>query len=284
MRLPNFLIIGAAKSGTSSLYRWLRSHPQVFMSPTKETNYFAWSAEAGAAAPADRYPVRTASAYRALFDGAGDAVAVGEASPRYLIEPKAAARIAAELPDVRLVACLRHPVERALSGYWMQVRKGRIAEDAARHFDHRDPFVAESCYAANLGRYFERFERERIHVVLFDDLTEAPAASLATLCNFLGIDPRAHPAPLARDNPGWVPGIADAEALRSNRLLQTLAPKGSTARSVLARVAKWARRPPPEIPPEHKRALARLFDEDIEATARLIGRDLGEWQRRYAHD
>ena len=284
VRLPDFLIIGAAKSGTSSLYRWLAAHPQVFMSARKETNYFAWSDGAADGAPADRFPIRSPQAYHALFEAAGDALAVGEASPRYLITPSAPARIAAELPEARLVACLRHPVERALSGYWMQVRKGRIAADPSRAFDRSDPFVAESFYARNLGRYFEHFDRDRVHVLLFDDLQEQPADALAALCAFLGVDPTVHAAALPRANAGWVPGPIGLRLRRSSALLESLAPPGSALRRAVAPLVKRTRRRPPEVPVHAKQALARLFEEDIEATAGLIGRDLGAWQRRYTRD
>ena len=128
MTLPNFVIIGAARSGTTSLYRYLSEHPDVFTSPVKETNYFAWEAErppeGSAPIPEQMYPIRVAAAYRALFDAVSGQRAIGEASPRYLHVPGVPERLAAELPDVRLVAILREPARRAYADYMVRRRKG----------------------------------------------------------------------------------------------------------------------------------------------------------------
>src|SRR4051794_36389137 len=158
MRLPNFLIIGAAKGGTTSLYHYLRQHPNVFMSPVKEVRYFccdefpAWDAT-----------IRTASAYASLFAGADAShLAIGEASPQYLNSAVAADRIADELPGVRLIVLLRNPVDRSYSSYLGQLRGG---------LERRAPAVAirpgtycfeTSLFYPRLVRYLKRFERDRI--------------------------------------------------------------------------------------------------------------------------
>ena len=118
MTLPNFIIIGAAKAGTTALYWYLAEHPDVFMSPVKETFYFAYGVDAAGKLlygdPAvHRFPVKTLSAYEALFARANGALAIGEASPIYLECPQAAERIRAVIPDARLICSLRHPVDRA---------------------------------------------------------------------------------------------------------------------------------------------------------------------------
>src|SRR5215204_1532720 len=110
--LPNFIIVGAAKAGTTALYWYLAEHPAVFMSPVKETFYFAYGVdEAGRLLYGDpdvhRFPIKTRAEYEALFAEAGGASAVGEASPIYLECPQAAARIRAMIPEARIVASLR---------------------------------------------------------------------------------------------------------------------------------------------------------------------------------
>src|SRR5881628_1693582 len=117
MMLPNFLIIGAAKSGTTSLYQYLRQHPEVYMSAVKETNWFAYEGQRDS-----WYSVRTAEEYERLFDGVTVQRAIGEASPQYMKSAVAAKRIAARLPGVRLVAILRDPIDRAYSGYLNSLR------------------------------------------------------------------------------------------------------------------------------------------------------------------
>src|SRR5512142_2021892 len=102
MTLPNFLIIGASRSGTTSLFEYLRQHPEIYMSPVKEPMYY-WEEGRGQY----DYGVSTREAYERLFDGVTNERAIGEASPQYLRSPTAPARIAADLPDVRLIATLR---------------------------------------------------------------------------------------------------------------------------------------------------------------------------------
>src|SRR5215218_4707583 len=123
MTMPNFLIIGAGKSGTTSLYHYLGQHPEVFMSPMKEPKFFCFEGERpnfrgpGDDEEINRKCVTTIDAYRALFDGVACEKAVGEASSMYLYYPKAPERIDHHVAGVRLIAVLRNPVDRAYSSY-----------------------------------------------------------------------------------------------------------------------------------------------------------------------
>src|SRR5262245_47722132 len=117
MTLPNFLIIGANRSGTTSLHRYLGAHPQVFLPRIKEPHFFMVD---GIEIPPDRPDARTMARmvhtydeYQALFDSAAGKDAIGEASTGYLCHPNAPLRIHARLPNVKLIAILRNPVERA---------------------------------------------------------------------------------------------------------------------------------------------------------------------------
>ena len=113
MTLPTFIVIGAAKAGTTALYWYLAEHPDVFMSRLKETFYFAYGVDRQVTCSrrprVHRFPVKTLAEYEALFAGAGAAKAVGEASPIYLEAPLAAGRIRETIPHARLVCILRHP-------------------------------------------------------------------------------------------------------------------------------------------------------------------------------
>ena len=173
VRLPNFIIIGAAKAGTTALYWYLSEHPAVFMSRVKETNYFAYGVDdAGRLLYGDpdvhRFPVKSLAEYEQLFAEAGAAPAVGEASPIYLECPQAPGRIQELLPAARLICSLRHPVERAYADYLMYLwRRGRRFEPArdltatavwARP-DSR--WMSVSRYHEQLSRYFDGFPRDR---------------------------------------------------------------------------------------------------------------------------
>ncbi|MGH2726565.1 MAG: sulfotransferase domain-containing protein, partial [Actinomycetota bacterium] len=121
-QLPNFLILGAMKAGTTSLAYWLGEHPDVFLAPGKELFFF-------------NVPQRWELGvdwYRSQFAGSEGKIARGEATPGYLGHPQAAERIAATLPDVRLIALLRHPADRAYSQYWHNRATGTETRTFAR--------------------------------------------------------------------------------------------------------------------------------------------------------
>ena len=131
MTMPNFLIVGAAKAGTSSLYYYLDQHPQVFMSSIKEPRFFAPELYTDyikdpyrSGAKEHRSTPMSLEEYQSLFDAVTDEVAIGEASTEYLYVPKTPERIKQLIPDVRLIMVLRDPAERAFSAFCYQVRDG----------------------------------------------------------------------------------------------------------------------------------------------------------------
>jgi hypothetical protein len=223
--LPEFLVIGAQKSGTSSLYHYLAQHPGIAMSRVKETHYFDLHHQRGERWDRSHFPLRPGAR-------------VGENSPYYLAHPRAAERIRAALPGARLIALLRNPTERALSHYFHEVRKGReslpIADALAgeeartagewerlRHDDtyhspvHRAfSYKQRSRYAEQLGPYLERFERSQLLVLQSEDLFAEPAATLARICAFLDVEPLAGTANWSAHNVGTrhgdVPGAVRA--------------------------------------------------------------------------
>jgi sulfotransferase family protein len=184
--LPNFLVIGAIKSGTTSLHRYLRRHPQVFTSKRKEPEFFASGGKVGTWDRGLRW-------YEDLFAEAGDALAVGEASISYTQYPLyegVPARIAQVLPDVRLVYLVRHPIDRMVSHFWMRIRNGRETEksiDKALHTDSH--YLDISRYAMQIEQYLEYFSLERILIVKSEDLRAEREATLGRIFGFLGVDP-----------------------------------------------------------------------------------------------
>lgn len=289
--LPNFIVIGAAKAGTTALYWYLREHPSVFMSRVKETNYFAYGLDAQGRPlygdpEVDRFPVKSLSQYKQLFTQAGDAVAIGEASPIYLECPQAAARIRELLPAARIVCSLRHPVDRAYSDYQMYLRH------RGRRFDPARDLAATSVWARpeshwmqigryheQLSRYFDRFTRNQIHVLLFDDLRRSPPRVMQDLYRFLGVDPAFVPDFGTPHAPGGMPVSRLLESF-----LTSTAIKYAVKPWVPVQAANWVRRlrtrnmrPAPSLPPELRKELTRHFRDDIAKTSDLIGRSLEHW-------
>jgi len=292
--LPDFIVVGAAKAGTTALYWYLADHPQVFMSRVKETNYFAYGLDEGGHLlygdpELHHFPIRTIDAYERSFEGAGDARAVGEASPIYLECPQSAGRIRDTIPDARIICGLRDPVDRAYSDYLMYLRsRGRRLDPAreltpsaawARPDSH---WMQISMYHEALRRYFDVFPPDRIFVFLFDDLKADQAGLVRDIYRFLGADDGFVPDFGTPHNVGGMPASMLLERVFTNdplrRAVDPWIPK---------RAADWARRTrtrnlrrSPRLPSELARELRERFREDIAKTAELIGRDLSLWLER----
>jgi hypothetical protein len=289
--LPNFVVIGAAKAGTTALYWYLAERPAVFMSPVKETNFFAYGVNAAGQLlygnpEIHRFPVISLSQYEDLFEEVGDAVAVGEASPIYLECPQAAGRIRAHLPNARLICGLRHPVERAYSDYQMYLRlRGRHLEPA-RDISLAAPWAQPDSHWMQIGRYhqqleryYEAFPREQIHIFLFDDLRRDTLGTVQAMYRFLGVDPTFVPDLDTPHNIGGMPANRQLERLFRSQALRSVG-----APLVPQRAINWVRRlrarnmrQPPSLPAELRKQLTLPFRDDILATSRLIGRSLEHW-------
>lgn len=285
MRLPDFLIIGAAKSGTTALARYLDQHPGIFVCPMKETDFFGFDP---VAPPPGRlwddarhtFPVRTLPQYAALFAEAGAARLAGEASPLYLESPLAAGRIRATIPEVRLVAVLRNPVDRAWSGYLMNVLQNRERELSPAHALGPDShYVQVGFYAAQVRRYLDLFPRDQLRVYLHDDLTADPAGLMRDLFGFLGADAGFVPDVGVRHNEGGYPRRRRVNALLNHPVLKRSL--GPLAPEPLKRFVNDLRRrntaAAPRMDQATRERLSALYRDDILVLQDLLGRDLGGW-------
>lgn len=289
--LPNFIVIGAAKAGTTALYWYLAEHPAVFMSPVKETNYFAYGLDAkGGLLYGDpdvhRFPIKTFPEYEQLFGEAGGAEAIGEASPIYLECPQAATRIRERLPAVQLICSIRHPVDRAYSDYLMYLRRRGRLFDPSRELTAdahwalpNSRWMQVSRYHEQLARYFAAFPRNQIHVILFDDLKRHPAAVVQDVYQVIGVDPGFVPD---FDTPHAIGGMPASRLLEGffttsaiSSAIRPWVPKQAT--NWVKRLRKRNMREAPPLPAELKRTLTAHFQEDIRSTSQLIGRDLQHW-------
>lgn len=175
-RLPNFLYVGPDKAGSSWLHEMLLKHPDVYMTPAKDLYFF------------DRYYDRGLDWYVEQFRDAQDERIVGEVCQDYLFHPETAARIHDTLGPVKVMVCLRDPVERAWSSYLYARKHGIWLEPFSEALERRPELLEHGRYATGLSRFLERFPREQVHVALFDDLTADPQAFLDDVTDFLEID------------------------------------------------------------------------------------------------
>jgi len=289
--LPNVIVIGAAKAGTTALYWYLAEHPQVFMSQVKETNFFAYGLDGeGNLLYGDpevhHFPVTTLAAYERLFAETGGAAAVGEASPIYLECPQAAGRIRALLPEVRLVCSLRQPVDRAYSDYQMYLRHRGQRLDPGRDLSPSSAWAQPDSrwmrigrYHEQLCRYFDVFPRQQIQVHLFDDLKRDPVGVARQVYRFLGLDVAFAPDVQTPHALGGMPSSRTVERVLTNRKV------GAWVKPWLpVRAAHWVRRlrarnleKAPPLPVDLRQRLTEPFREDIRRTSELLGRSLDHW-------
>jgi hypothetical protein len=308
---PNFLIIGAAKSGTTALWHYLRQHPEIYMPQTKHTRFFAFEVENPSfRGPAPRmrgpagvrtdvpYAITDIDAYRALFDGVTSESAIGEASHSYLYQPQAARRIRNYAPNMKLIAILRNPAERAFSHYRQMVRDGRepitdfaqaLAEEGARISDHWWPdfhYVQIGLYSRQLRRYFDLFERDQIKIYLYEDLNLNPSRVLQDTFRFLGVDGSFVPEATARYNVSGVPrNKALHSFLQKLRRIRPLSERCIPAVQYqrLVRIGSYLHNRnlvKARLSPEsHKQVIDEYFREDLVELQKLIQRDLSVWLR-----
>ncbi|MFL5496388.1 MAG: sulfotransferase family protein [Gemmatimonadales bacterium] len=299
MTLPNFVLIGAAKSGTSSLFAYLGQHPDVFISPTKEPNFFALAGQQVTyRGPGDviinQASVTRLADYQALFKGVKREAAVGEASNLYLYLPAAPEAIAHHLPDVRLIAILRDPAERAYSSYLHMRRDGRepcdsfeaaLEEEAARVSQNWEPlwhYTGLGFYHAQLREYYGRFPRERIAVYLYDDFEADPQRVVRELFTFLGVDPSFEPDMSVRHKVSGTPRSRALHAIltRPNpakALAKRLMPTGLRGQLYGAVMQRNIREERHGLRDDTRRTLQRLYQADVQRLSQLIGRDLSRW-------
>jgi len=286
MTLPTFIVIGVAKGGTTSIYRYLDQHPEIFMCPDKGPNFFGYEDarswqwhEEGEPPLLRHFKVSTLEEYEALFDGVTNERAVGEVSPQYFRCPTAARQIHESIPHAKLVASLRNPADRAFSGFLMRTRRGEAVGDAHVELTAESSHVKEGFYHARMKRFYDAFDREQIKIYLFEEFKRGPADLIRDLFGFLGVDTGFVPDTTVRHNPANVP----KSALLNRILYQPRVIRG--VKAVLpARLEKTAKRlrqrnlaPAPSFPADLRAQLLDLYREDILQLEELIDRDLSGW-------
>lgn len=192
-QMPNLFVIGASKTGSSALHKYLRLHPEIFMSPVKEPCFFVDPTELREAWPImARDPVsHQRTAYLELFRDGAPCFYRGEASVYYSQHPHRSAvpeRIAAEAPDARILYIVREPISRTIAHYWQRAKEFQenlpLHEAILEHPIYRDT----SDYALQLGQYLTVFPQQNIYVILSEDLRTDRVATMARLFDWLGLD------------------------------------------------------------------------------------------------
>lgn len=186
--MVNFIGIGAQKAGTSWVYACLYEHPEIH-APIKELHFFS----------RDRFE-KGKEWYESHFSNAKEGQQVGEFSTSYLYSPETPARIAKLYPDVKLIAILRNPRDRAYSQYRNAIKAGEIDESVSyeEYAAEEQSVIAQGCYAAQIRRYYEHFPKEQVLILIYEDIAQNPAAFMRQIYEFIGVDPNFVPSMLER--------------------------------------------------------------------------------------
>lgn len=293
---PDFLVIGAGRSGTTAVHHGLAQHPQIFVTAHKSPNFFvsqepipAWE-NSHLRAMASHW-VRNLQDYQALFRGASPKQVKGEVSPVYLQAMRTAERIHALCPEVRLIAILRDPVDRAHAHYWGRRRDGlevrptfeeAVDEELARG---EVPEVAFGSYLACglydrfLEPYYARFPQDRMRIFLFEDLRSDPQALWEDLFGFLGVDRSLRPqleghhgrtgeVPTPWLRQLWTGSVGLRTRLRP---LLPAALRDLAGPLILRQVEK------PKLNPDTRQRLLPWFRQDVLRLQERLHRDLSRW-------
>ena len=256
--MPNFLVIGAPKAGTTALHMALSQHPMLYMSAVKEPQFFLidgmWPDACGDLDEALLYEehARRRADYEALFDPAGLGMLCAESTPLYLYDRDAVFRIRSTIPAARLITIVRDPVERAHSN-WAYLRSvGREpVDDFIRACDEEDRRIASGwashyhyvrlgLYGAQFEYLFTHFPRDQVLVLNYQQLVDEPIRALDRICEFLRVE---------------------------QGILSEISQENATAHGSRPR----------QSPPQQRLALLPRFEDDIRLLGSILGEDFTGW-------
>jgi Sulfotransferase domain len=260
LRLPDFLIVGAMRSGTSSLSRYLAEHPAVYVAPRKELHFFD---------EPDHFQLGV-EWYASHFSAAPRGALLGEATQTYMYLPNALERIKQTLPGCRAIALLRDPVDRAYSHYWHNVERGyeplsfeEAIEAEPQRLDGADLETRLDFSYLDRGRYLVQLERlqrvfgtENLAVLLFEELAQDPHEQFSKVCSFLAVDDRLVPAKVGRR-------INAYRQIRSRRLRRWAKPLPRRLKNAIGRLNSKPSEYPP-LDPEIRLRVANQYRDDFE--------------------
>jgi hypothetical protein len=310
-KLPNFFIVGAAKSGTTSLYEYLKLHPEVYMTPIKETHHFSTDIDNTKFRP--KYArslnkdlskflesdmeegifqafVKDWNEYCQLFKKVNGEKAIGEVTNSYLYSNEAAKNIIKKFPQAKIVMMLRNPVDRAFSHYLMDLRIGYETEEdfmiALKKDMARNPkgwgisnlYVEVGMYSEQVKRYIETFPESQRRIYLFDDFVNNPEAAMKDLFRFVGVSEQTDIDFSKKYNTSFMPKnkiIGKLNTMkRTKDWLKSVLPK-----SLKGKFKKtfYTDKDLPKLKPEERKFLQDIFRDDVMKLSELLKRDLSYW-------
>ncbi len=297
----NLFMVGAPKSGTTAFATYLNEHPDIFVAD-KELNYFSFDLDF-CTMKGEKWRI-TPEAYRAWFSGHGDTRYRGDHSVFYLYSKRAASEIHDFAPEGRIIIMLRNPVDQMHSQHSEMLYQGvEDIRDFAQALDAEEDRrqgrrVPPRCqkvfglfyrdlarYHDQVDRYFAAFGREKVRVMLYDDMVDDAAGTYGATLRFLGVDPDFAPEFAVVNSNKVVRSTAAREFLRrapaGARRMGRLLVRNETDRAALRHrlhAMNTQQRPRPSVNPELRRQLVAEFEPDVRRLEKLLDRDLTRWR------
>lgn len=285
---PNFFIVGVPRAATTTLYEALKRHPNVFMSPEKETGFFL------------KEGTKDFSEYLDLFEEAEDEAVVGEATPTYLYSKRAADDIYSNIVNPKILIQLRDPVERMISQYRHNKREGQeensldeaLLQEKRKiqeGFPKKYHYTKLSFYSSHVKRYLEIFGEKNVKITLFKDFSNDSNQVLNEIAEFLSINPQKLLETVGKHNAGNAPRFSFVNNFiqgdsRIKKLIQVVIPTqtrrkwgNKIRRDYNVRDSKVE----VNITSEQKQELRNKFKADINQLEEIIDKDLGHLKQNY---
>jgi hypothetical protein len=287
MSSPNFFIVGTPKAGTTSLYYYLEEHPDIFMSPIKETNYFSYAEIKAQQLYYNEEHISSLGQYLELFKEAKDEKAIGEASVSYLYYPSVPSKIKEFNSEARIIIVLRNPVDRGFSHYLMDRRLGLVDllyEDIIWKRSAHPKFQLYYQQYVMLGQYYEQVKRyltifgeTQVKILLYEDIVSDIESVVKELFIFLNVDCDFSPDTNEQHNMYTSPKNFFIQKLYAHKKFRIAAKNffGENTQRQIKNV--FFKRDKPELSKKLKYDLSQIYKENIYKTSELLKRDLTYW-------
>lgn len=280
---PNFLVVGAAKAGTSWLHYCLNAHPEIFVPKVKELHFFSYP-----------YVYQKGNEwYESFFDSASSETVIGEVCPSYISFPNVPERIHQYNPNMKLIFVLRNPIQRAYSHYCMGMKQGKLDFDIDSHLNHESNYVQLGLYYQQITRFLQYFSLDHLKIITFDELKTTPQATLKEIYTYLNVNSDFSPSEsvLKPKNvssslpkfPILYKFLKEKEKQISNKsrflrgLITDLRLQGKLQLLHKLNQGKLY----PKLSENKKRSLAKFYAQDVNNLSQLINKDLQIWLQPY---
>ncbi|MBK7037051.1 MAG: sulfotransferase domain-containing protein [Bacteroidetes bacterium] len=310
--LPTFIVVGANKGGTTSIYHYLKQHKQVYLSPVKEPHFFSKDIDVNLfkrefaqnkLQDIDKYVngemkeefhaafIRDVEQYKKLFSKVQDQKAVGELSTSYLFSEVAAKEIKALIPDCKIIICLRNPFDRAYSHYRMNLWTGNSNEfdfykALVEDYDHKPKvwgnahlYTEIGLYYQQVKRYLDLFGKDNVKIIFTEDMKKNAAQVVKELYEFIGVDSSFVPDTSTRYNEVFTPKYKNITWFLNKSgirpLMKRLSPQ--VLKNIFVKVFYKGKGDKGEIPANAKQFMLEKFSEDISKLSVLLNKDLSNW-------